>query len=49
VNRCTGDEESDYRDLIAAFTSGMVSIEAFVNKRIREHWHPTRVDVERVC
>jgi hypothetical protein len=47
LNRCTDDEEPDYRDLLAAFTSGMASIEAFVNKRVRRHLDPSRVDVEQ--
>jgi hypothetical protein len=35
LNRCTGDEEPDYRDLLSAFTSGMASIEAFLNQKMR--------------
>lgn len=35
LNRCTGEEEPDYRDLLSAFTSGMASIEAFLNQKMR--------------
>ena len=37
LNRCAGEEESDYRDLLSAFTSGMASIEAFLNQKMRPH------------
>jgi hypothetical protein len=35
LNRCIEDEEPDYRDLLSAFTSGMASIEAFLNQKMR--------------
>ncbi len=35
LNRCTAEEEPDYRDLLSAFTSGMASIEAFLNQKMR--------------
>ena len=35
LNRCTGEEEPDYRDLLSAFTSGIASIEAFLKQTMR--------------
>lgn len=46
LNRCIGEEEPDYRDLLSAFTSGMASIEAFLNQKMRPRLGGTESDRE---